>query len=169
MTCKRQLQQRLPWLPGSRRDTITPLWTPSIDQPRVVIVGAGFGGLQAARHWVMRRCASPSLTGRTITCSSRCSIGSPRLAFRLPTSPRPFAAFSGGSKNTEVILAEVTGVDVENRRVLMGEHYVPYDYLIAGNGRARQLLWTSRMGAKRAGTEINCRCHYHPAQDIARL
>src|SRR5205085_439793 len=37
-------------------------------------------------------------------------------------------------KNTEVLMGEVTGVDVENQRVLMKDREVPYDYLILATG-----------------------------------
>jgi NADH dehydrogenase len=36
--------------------------------------------------------------------------------------------------NTEVLMAEVTGVDVQGQRVLMQERFVPYDYLILATG-----------------------------------
>jgi NADH dehydrogenase len=37
-------------------------------------------------------------------------------------------------RNTSVILAEVTGVDVQGQRVLMHERSVPYDYVILATG-----------------------------------
>jgi NADH dehydrogenase len=37
-------------------------------------------------------------------------------------------------KNAEVLMGEVTGVDVEAQRVLMGDQSVPYDYLILATG-----------------------------------
>jgi NADH:ubiquinone reductase (H+-translocating) len=37
-------------------------------------------------------------------------------------------------KNTEVLMGEVTGVDVQEQRVLMGDQAVPYDYLILATG-----------------------------------
>jgi NADH dehydrogenase len=37
-------------------------------------------------------------------------------------------------KNTDVLMAEVTGVDTQNRRVLMGPDSLSYDYLILATG-----------------------------------
>src|SRR5213078_4483508 len=37
-------------------------------------------------------------------------------------------------KNAEVFMEEVTGVDVEEQRVLMGDRSVPYDYLVLATG-----------------------------------
>jgi NADH dehydrogenase len=37
-------------------------------------------------------------------------------------------------KNTEVLMAEVTGVDVEQQRVLIGDRSIPYDYLVLAMG-----------------------------------
>lgn len=103
-------------------------------KPRVVIVGAGFGGLRAARalrnapvhvsvidrqnhhlfqpllYWVATAGLSPA---------DICS---------------PIRSILRKQKNAEVLMEEVTGVDVQEQRVLMGDRSVPYDYLVLATG-----------------------------------
>jgi NADH:ubiquinone reductase (H+-translocating) len=46
----------------------------------------------------------------------------------------PIRSILRKQKNTEVFMEEVTGVDVEEQRVLMGDRSVPYDYLVLATG-----------------------------------
>src|SRR5579884_1291754 len=102
--------------------------------PHVVILGAGFGGLQAAR--ALRH--APLQV--TVIDRSNHHLFQP-LLYQVATadlSPADIAAPIRGilkrQKNTAVILAEVTGIDVQGQRVLMHERSVPYDYLILATG-----------------------------------
>jgi NADH dehydrogenase len=103
-------------------------------KPRVVIVGAGFGGLQAARAL---RHAPVEIT---VIDRRNHHLFQP-LLYQVATadlSPAdismPIRAALRGQRNTEVLLAEVTGVDVEGKRVLIGERTVSYDYLVLATG-----------------------------------
>jgi NADH dehydrogenase len=103
-------------------------------QPRVVIVGAGFGGLQAA----LTLKKAPAQV--TVIDRRNHHLFQP-LLYQVATadlSPAdismPIRAALRKQRNTEVLLAEVTGVDVEGRRVLMGERSVSYDYLVLATG-----------------------------------
>ncbi|HEU5368468.1 MAG TPA: NAD(P)/FAD-dependent oxidoreductase [Ktedonobacterales bacterium] len=102
--------------------------------PRVVIVGAGFGGLQAAR--ALRKAPT-----QVIVIDRRNHHLFQPLLYQVATadlSPAdisiPIRAALRRQRNTEVLLAEVTGVDVEGRRVLLGERSVSYDYLVLATG-----------------------------------
>jgi NADH dehydrogenase len=102
--------------------------------PHVVILGAGFGGLQAAR--ALRH--APLQV--TVIDRSNHHLFQPFL-YQVATadlSPADIAApirsILKHQKNTSVILAEVTGVDVQGQRVLMHERSLPYDYLIVATG-----------------------------------
>ncbi len=102
--------------------------------PRVVIVGAGFGGLQAAR-------ALRKAPAQVIVIDRRNHHLFQPLLYQVATadlSPAdisiPIRAALRRQRNTEVLLAEVTGVDVEGRRVLIGERSVSYDYLVLATG-----------------------------------
>src|SRR6266481_4524074 len=102
--------------------------------PRVVIVGAGFGGLQAARAL---RDAPVQVT---VIDRNNHHLFQP-LLYQVATavlSPAEICAPIRGvlskQKNVEVLMGEVTGVDVEAQRVLMHDQSIPNDYLLLATG-----------------------------------
>jgi NADH:ubiquinone reductase (H+-translocating) len=109
-------------------------------RPRVVIIGAGFGGLNAARKF---RHAPVDVT---VIDRSNHFLFQP-LLYQVATaelSPAdisaPIRGVLRGQRNTRTALANVTGVDVERREVIAedlgdgDEHRIPYDYLIIATG-----------------------------------
>jgi NADH dehydrogenase len=106
----------------------------SKNAPRVVIVGAGFGGLNAAR--------SLAHTGARITVIDRKNHHTFQpLLYQVATaglSPgeiaAPIRSILSGLKNVEVLLAEVTGFDLNRRLVEVPDQQIPYDYLIVAAG-----------------------------------
>jgi NADH:ubiquinone reductase (H+-translocating) len=108
--------------------------TVSVVMPRVVIVGAGFGGLNAARA------LSNVPVHVTVIDRNNHHLFQP-LLYQVATagiSPAdicaPVRSVLRKQKNAEVVLGEVTGVDVQERLVLMHDQSVPYDYLILATG-----------------------------------
>ena len=102
--------------------------------PRVVIVGAGFGGLQAAR--ALRNV----LVHVTVIDRTNHHLFQP-LLYQVATTvlppndiTAPIREVLRKQQNTEVLMAEVTGVDVQEQRVLMHGRSVSYDYLILATG-----------------------------------
>ena len=103
-------------------------------RPRVVIIGAGFGGLAAAK--ALRRApvdvvvidrenyhlfqplvyqvAMAQLAGTDISASIR--------------------AVLAGQRNTRVLLAEVTALDLDRRQVVTQDGPIDYDYLVVAGG-----------------------------------
>lgn len=107
---------------------------PTETQPRVVIVGAGFGGLQAAR--VLR----DAPVQVTVIDQHNHHLFQP-LLYQVATaglSPAdisaPIRSILKKQANTRVLLAEVTDIDTEEQRVIMGDDSLPYDYLIVATG-----------------------------------
>ena len=103
-------------------------------RPRVVILGAGFGGLTAARRF--------RNTAAEITVIDRRNyhLFQP-LLYQVATaglSPGdiayPVRAVLRKQSNTRVLLAEATAVDVTTRHVVLKDGAVPYDYLIVSTG-----------------------------------
>src|SRR5438477_6575196 len=107
---------------------------PSANAPRVVISGAGFGGLEAAKHlgnepiWV------------TVIDRTNHHLFQP-LLYQVATaalSPADIAApvrgVLGRWKNMTVILSEVTSIDVNARRVMSADGQLDYDFLIVATG-----------------------------------
>jgi NADH dehydrogenase len=108
--------------------------TPKTTDPRVVIIGAGFGGLEAAKQ-LGNKAVRVTVVDRT-----NYHLFQP-LLYQVATaalSPADIAApvrgILGKYENIEVILAEVQAVDVEVRMVRTAEREMHYDYLIVATG-----------------------------------
>ena len=102
--------------------------------PRVVIVGAGFGGLEAAKHLGNK----PVYV--TVLDRTNYHLFQP-LLYQVATaalSPADIAAPIRGVltkyENIEVVLAEVQAVDVAARTVRTAEREIVYDYLVLATG-----------------------------------
>src|SRR5581483_11178156 len=102
--------------------------------PHVVILGGGFGGLEAAKKLVCEE-VRVSVVDRT-----NYHLFQP-LLYQVATaalSPADIAAPIRGvlskCKNMEVVLAEVQSVDVNGRKVILAEGSLDYDYLIVATG-----------------------------------
>ncbi|GHO84463.1 NAD(P)/FAD-dependent oxidoreductase [Dictyobacter formicarum] len=104
--------------------------------PHVVIIGAGFGGLQAALALGKKQ---PALQ-MTVIDRTNHHLFQP-LLYQVATaalSPAdistPIRHVLRKQKNTVVIMSEVTGIDVEQKRVIMHHGSITYDYLIVATG-----------------------------------
>jgi NADH dehydrogenase len=103
-------------------------------RPKVVIVGAGFGGLSAAKA------LAKAPFDVTIIDQHNYHLFQP-LLYQVATaglSPAdiasPIRSVVAGQRNTTVILAEVSGVDLDARQVLAEDRRVVYDFLILATG-----------------------------------
>ena len=103
-------------------------------KPRVVIIGAGFGGLEAAKKLA---CEAVRVT---VVDRTNYHLFQP-LLYQVATaalSPAdiaaPVRAILSKCKNMEVILAEVQSIDVNAKKVKMVDGEVDYDYLIVATG-----------------------------------
>ncbi len=104
------------------------------DKPRVVIVGAGFGGLNAARG------LAKAPVQITVIDRKNFHTFQP-LLYQVATaglSPgeiaEPVRSMFRHDKNVEVLMSEVTGFDLARRIVETPELQIPYDYLIVASG-----------------------------------
>jgi NADH dehydrogenase len=104
--------------------------------PHVVIVGGGFAGVAAAKtleHAPVR----VTLIDRTNYHLFQPLLFQVAVGFVEPgTIAPPIRSLFRNQKNVNVLMAEVTGVDKERKRVLLGGDgaSLGYDYLILGTG-----------------------------------
>jgi NADH:ubiquinone reductase (H+-translocating) len=103
-------------------------------KPRIVVVGAGFGGLTAATR--LGRVDA----GVTVIDRRNHHLFQP-LLYQVATAALSPAEIAGPIRgilsrqaNTRVILGKVTGIDTPARAVLIGERRIPYDQLIIATG-----------------------------------
>jgi NADH:ubiquinone reductase (H+-translocating) len=103
-------------------------------RPRIVIIGAGFGGLSAAKR------LGKVAVDVTVIDRRNHHLFQP-LLYQVATaalSPADIAAPIRGilatQANTHVILGSVTGIDTAGRTVLIGNRHIPYDLLIVATG-----------------------------------
>src|SRR6266700_326860 len=102
--------------------------------PRVVIVGAGFGGLRTARAL---RDAPVQVT---VIDRQNHHLFQPLLYWVATAglSPAdicaPIRHVLKKNKNAEVLMDEVTGINVQEQQVLLHDRTIPYDYLIRATG-----------------------------------
>jgi NADH:quinone reductase (non-electrogenic) len=106
----------------------------AVRRPRIVIIGAGFGGLEAARH--LGRVEADV----TVIDCRNFHLFQP-LLYQIATavlSPADIAApirsILEPHRNTRVMLETVSGVDIPGRAVLIGKGRVPYDQLVIATG-----------------------------------
>src|SRR5438034_1075431 len=104
------------------------------EMPRVVIVGAGFGGLEAAKKLA---CKDVRVT---VIDRTNYHLFQP-LLYQVATaalSPAdiaaPVRAVLSKCKNTEVMLAEVQSVDVDAKKIKTTDMEISYDFLILATG-----------------------------------
>ncbi|HUO65983.1 MAG TPA: NAD(P)/FAD-dependent oxidoreductase [Gammaproteobacteria bacterium] len=117
------------------RPTNTVWWTSvSTERPRIVILGAGFGGLFAARA-LAKVAADVTLVDR-----HNYHLFQPLLyqvaTAGLPPSDIawPIRSILSRQRNVRVLLAEVTGIDVAKHEVELHDRTLAFDYLVVATG-----------------------------------
>ncbi len=125
----RALRRRFPQLDGKPAFSLAGL-------PRVVVIGAGFGGLRCAADLARARVAV------TLVDRHNYHLFQP-LLYQVATaslSPGDIATPIRGlfreQHNVRVLLGEVTGVDSVRQEVLLQDRRLPYDYLVVATGAA---------------------------------
>ncbi len=102
--------------------------------PRIVILGAGFGGLFAARR-MARLNAQVTVIDRQNYHLFQPLLYQVAGAALAPSDVAwPIRGLLKRQKNTRVVMAEVQGIDHQRREVLTGNGRFRYDYLVVATG-----------------------------------
>lgn len=101
----------------------------------IVIVGAGFGGLEAAKKLGREETVRVTIIDRTNHHLFQPLLYQIATAALSPADiAAPIRAILSDFPNTDVILAEVKSVDVAAKTVNIGDREIAYDYLILATG-----------------------------------
>jgi NADH:ubiquinone reductase (H+-translocating) len=103
-------------------------------RPRVVIAGAGFGGLQATKALAKTAVDIVLVDSYNHHCFQPLLYQVATAALSPADVAWPIRAILRAQKNVRVIMARVTGIDVGARRVHTSEIDLPYDYLVLATG-----------------------------------
>ncbi|MEO1585138.1 MAG: NAD(P)/FAD-dependent oxidoreductase [Planctomycetota bacterium] len=103
-------------------------------QPRVMIVGGGFAGLEAAKG-LQGSGAEVVLLDRKNHHVFQPLLYQVATASLSPASiSAPIRSALGERSDCQVVLSNVIGIDVESKRVIVEEGSVPFDYLVLAVG-----------------------------------
>src|SRR5271169_6229378 len=100
----------------------------TVSHPRVVIIGAGFGGLSAAKALARSKFAVTLIDRHNYHLFQPLLYQVATAALSPADIASPIRGIVGAYGNVTVMLGEVAGVDVSARVVsIMGGRHVPYD------------------------------------------
>ena len=136
---------------------------------RVVIVGAGFGGLSAAKALagsefdvtVDRPPQLPSVPAAALSGGDRRAFAG---RYRLP-DPRHLCA----ARNINVVLAEVSASTRSRSEVIAEGRRIPFDYLIVATGAQHAYFGHDDWASYAPGLKTHRRRHLSPPPHPARL
>src|SRR3954470_20267788 len=102
--------------------------------PHIVVVGAGFAGLNFAKKF------PAGLARITVIDRQNHHLFQPLLyqvataGLSAPDVAQPIRAILSDHRDLQVLMSEVTGFDLPNRRVLLENNQLTFDYLVMAMG-----------------------------------
>jgi NADH dehydrogenase len=133
----------LPALPPHRHGDSAPLCDASAagrtspSKPHVIIVGAGFGGLSAAKAFAKEPVSVTVIDRRNHHLFQPLLYQVATAALSPAQIAAPIRAILRGQKNATVLLAEVAGIDSVKREVVLNSpdgQRISFDYLVIATG-----------------------------------
>jgi len=104
------------------------------DTLHVVIIGGGFGGLYAARTLAGAPVRVTLVDRRNYHLFQPLLYQVASAALNPSDIASPIRAILNRQRNTEVILGEATSIDAANKRVILADGELAYDYLVVATG-----------------------------------
>ena len=102
--------------------------------PKVFIVGGGFAGIAAAKALAGAPCEVTLVDRRNHHVFQPLLYQVATASLSPADISAPIRTVLRGQANCQVVLGEVTGVDVPNRRLIFPDGHIAYDYLILAAG-----------------------------------
>ena len=121
------LRKRFPRLEDLGPDALS-------DLPHVVIVGAGFGGVNAARALRHAACRVTLIDRRNYHLFQPLLYQVATATLSPADIATPIRELFRDQANARVLLGRVHGVDTESKEVVIGDRRVGYDYLVLATG-----------------------------------
>ena len=106
----------------------------SRERPKVVIVGAGFGGIEAAKSLSRAPVDVTLIDRQNYHCFQPLLYQVATAALSPADIAWPIRHILRRQQNVTVFMAEVTGVDLAAQRVQITGDPIPYDYLVLATG-----------------------------------
>ena len=103
-------------------------------RPRVVILGAGFGGLAAARALARAPVAITLIDRRNYHLFQPLLYQVATAALSPADIAWPIRSLLSGQDNVSVQMGRVVGVDRARREVVLEDRRVPFDHLVVATG-----------------------------------
>jgi NADH:ubiquinone reductase (H+-translocating) len=138
-------------LPQSAASDATTAEAAEAARPRIVIIGAGFGGLTAATRLGGVDAVVTVIDRRNHHLFQPLLYQVATAALSPADIAGPIRGILSRQPNTRVILGTVTAIDVESRAVLIGERRVPYDQLIIATGARESYFGHDEWSAATSG------------------
>jgi NADH:ubiquinone reductase (H+-translocating) len=103
-------------------------------RPKVVIIGAGFGGIEAAKALARAPVDVTLIDRQNHHCFQPLLYQVATAALSPADVAWPIRHILRGQQNATVFMAEVTGVDLAAQRVQISGERIAYDYLVLATG-----------------------------------
>ena len=132
-------------------------------RPQVVIVGGGFAGLEASKALAKAEVDVTLVDAQNHHCFQPLLYQVATASLSPADVAWPIRAILRQQKNVRVIMARVTGIDVNARRVQTSEVDLPYDYLVLATGATHSYFGHDDWAAFAPGLK-----HISDATDIRR-
>jgi NADH dehydrogenase FAD-containing subunit len=107
---------------------------PQVVVPHVVVLGAGFAGLTAVKALAGAPCKVTLIDRRNYHLFQPLLYQVATAALSPADIATPIRSILRRQKNAAVLMARVEGIDRQDRRVLLEDRTIPYDYLVIATG-----------------------------------